>query len=138
VRGTTRNPEHCTAIEGEGAEAVVADPDRVSTLIGALAHVSVAIVLLGSATGTPSELAALHGTRLDMLLSKLVDTTVHGLVYEAEGSVPAELLASGVRAVQAFGADTRARTAILRADPADVVGWLAEARETVERVLAPG
>ena len=45
-------------------------------------------MLLGSARGTAEQLAALHGTRLDMLLERMLDTTVRGVVYEAAGSVP--------------------------------------------------
>ena len=63
------------------------DPDRIGTLIPALQHVSVACVLLGSATGEEDHVAALHGTRLEMLLAKLLDTTARGIVYEARGSV---------------------------------------------------
>jgi hypothetical protein len=82
VRGTTRRPERCAEIEAAGAEAVVADPDRVATLAPALAGVAVVCVLLGSASGSAEQLAALHGPRLEMLLSRILDTPVRGFVYE--------------------------------------------------------
>ena len=51
VRGTTRRPERAAEILAAGAEPVVGDPDRLGTLVGALDHVSVAMILLGSARG---------------------------------------------------------------------------------------
>ena len=45
--------------------------------------VAVVCWLMGSARGDADELAALHGTRLESLLGKLVDTHVRGFVYEA-------------------------------------------------------
>ena len=38
---------------------------------------------MGTASGIPESLAALHGPRLQTLLEKLVDTPVRGVVYEA-------------------------------------------------------
>jgi uncharacterized protein YbjT (DUF2867 family) len=137
VRGTTREATRRRAIESAGAEAVVADPDRVATLVPALDHVSVACVLLGSATGSPEQLHALHGSRLEMLLTRLVDTTVQGLVYETRGSVDPALLERGAGLVEAFAADTRARWAPLDADPADHSGWLGSAVQRVTEVLGP-
>ncbi len=99
VRGTTRDSEGGWEIEAAGAEAVIADPDRVGTLLRALAQVTVVVILLGSATGSPAQLEALHGTRLEMLLTKLVDTTVHGVVYESAGSIEPPLLEAGARRV---------------------------------------
>jgi uncharacterized protein YbjT (DUF2867 family) len=137
VRGTTRRPARRAAIEAAGAEAVVADPDRVATLVPALDHVSVACLLLGSATGSPEQLEALHGSRLEMLLTRLVDTTVKGVVYETRGSVDPALLEAGAESVQAFTARTRAGWAPLDADPADHSGWLDSAIQRVAEVLGP-
>lgn len=137
VRGTTRDPAQLAAIEAAGAQAVLGDPDRVATLIDPLEHVSVACLLLGSATGSAEQLAALHGSRLEMLLTKMVDTTVHGVVYEARGSVEPELLAGGARLVRAFGARAEARYAMLEADPGAHDAWLQAAIEAVEDVLGP-
>ncbi len=75
-------------------------PNRVGTLAPALAHVGVACILLGSATGTEEQLAALHGTRLDMLLERMLDTTVRGVVYQAAGSVDPALLDAGADRVR--------------------------------------
>lgn len=130
VRGTTRDRSRVPAIESSGAEAVVADPDRVITLIPAFEHVAVACVLLGSA-GDPS----LHGPRLQMLLTRLVDTTMRGVVYEARGSAGAPVLHGGADLVAAFCADARTPYALLDADPGDFAGWTTAATEAVERVL---
>ena len=136
VRGTTRQAERLAEIEAAGAEAVLADPDRLGTLVPALDHVSVAVVLLGSAAGSEDHLSDLHGPRLQALLTKMIDTTVHGVVYEARGSVDPGLLSAGAAAAQAFQERSRARVALLEADPSDPEGWLGEALAGVETALA--
>src|SRR5437588_2345937 len=92
VRGTTRDASRLAEIEATGAQAVLGDPDRVATIVDAFEHVTVACILLGSATGSDEELAALHSERLEMVLWRMVDTTIHGVVYESSGSVSEELL----------------------------------------------
>jgi uncharacterized protein YbjT (DUF2867 family) len=77
VRGTTRDPANAAGIEAAGAEPYVGDPDRIGTLMAALAGVTVVCWLLG---GVPA--SSLHGGRLRMLFEKLVDTPVRGVVYE--------------------------------------------------------
>jgi uncharacterized protein YbjT (DUF2867 family) len=136
VRGTTRDPERAGEIEAIGAEAVVGDPDVVATLARSLEHVSVACVLLGSAVGSPEQLAALHGTRLEMLLTRMIDTTVHGIVYEASGSVDRALLDAGAALVRERCEDARIPFALLDADPAGLSAWTSAAVRGVEGVLA--
>jgi uncharacterized protein YbjT (DUF2867 family) len=136
VRGTTRTQTKLAAIEAAGAEAVQGDPDVVGTLARSFEHVSVGCVLLGSATGTDAELAALHGTRLEMLLTRMVDTTLRGVVYEAAGSVDAAILARGAALVQERCEDARIPYALLRADPADHGAWLVAALAAVDSALA--
>jgi putative NADH-flavin reductase len=135
VRGTTRDPSQVPAIEAAGAEAVVADPDRVATLVGSLDHVTVVCVLLGSAIGSEQELAALHGTRLEMLLTKVVDTTARGVVYEAAGTVDDAVLREGAERVRAFGERSLALVAVLDADPADHDAWLRAALDAIGQIL---
>lgn len=135
VRGTTRDRARLPAIEAVGAEAELGDPDRVATLVGALDHVAVVCVLLGSATGSAQQLRELHGTRLEMLLTKLVDTTVRGLVYEAQGTVDAEVLASGTRRVERFATRSLARTALIEAEPTRPQEWLGAALAAVDQVI---
>lgn len=135
VRGTTRSPERLAEIETSGAEAVLADPDRVATLTPSFEHVTVVCVLLGSAVGPPEQLAALHGTRLEMLLTKLVDTTARGVVYEARGTVDPTVLAAGATRVREFAERSLAGYALLEGDPAAPFAWCNAAVEAVDTVL---
>lgn len=137
VRATTRDPAQLAAIEAAGAEALLGDPDRVATLVGALEHVTVVCILLGSAAGSEEQLAALHGSRLEMLLTKIVDTTVRGVVYEARGTAGADVLRGGAERVRAFGDRALAGWALLEADPADPEAWLEAAVDAVDRAIAP-
>ncbi len=136
VRGTTRRPEQVSEIEAVGAEAVVADPDRLATLVPALDHVSVAVVLLGSARGDPTALAALHGPRLEALLIKLLDTTIRGVVYESAGSVSADLLAQGTATVSRLCSSSRIPHTFIAADRS-APEWLAGALDAVSGALEP-
>jgi hypothetical protein len=136
VRGTTRSVEGVAAIEAAGAEAWVGDPDRLATLFPALDHVSVAFVLLGSATGQPQALAALHRDRLESLVFKMVDTTIRVVVYEACGSVDPELLQSGEAIVTRLCSQNRMLFAFMRTDPGDHERWLADALDAMQGALA--
>jgi uncharacterized protein YbjT (DUF2867 family) len=132
VRGTTRNPEREGLIAAAGVEPFVGDPDRVGTLVPALQHVGVVCLLLGTAVG---DVSSLHGPRLEMLLGKLLDTTVRGVVYEAVGTVPAELLAGGAEQVRAVCEQSRIPFALLDADPADHDAWLERAVAAIDSVM---
>ena len=134
VRGTTRDAGRVASIEAVGAEAVIADPDRVATLAPALEHVGVVCVLLGSVDRGAEDL---HGTRLDMLLTRILDSPVRGVVYEASGAVDPTLLARGAARVRAFCEDSHIPCAVLEVDPGDHRAWLRAALEAVERVLEP-
>jgi nucleoside-diphosphate-sugar epimerase len=139
VRGTTRDPDGGrAAIEACGAEAYVGDPDRIATLAPALDQVTVACVLLGSAHAPPSQLAALHGTRLEMLLTRIVDTTVRGVVYESAGSVDRDVLATGAALVRARCEDSRIPYALLGADPGQPAAWTVAAVAAVQLALDGG
>ena len=85
VRGTTRDRRRFDAIAAAGAEPVHADPDRVGTLVSALDAVAIVVWLLGRATGTPEQVAALRGERLRAFFETVVDTTVRGVVFEPAG-----------------------------------------------------
>ncbi len=132
VRGTTRDPGGLDALAAAGVEGVVADPDRLGTLLGQLQGVSVLCWLLGTATDNAE---ALHGPRLGSLLETLVDTPVRGLVYEAAGSVPAATLAAGAELVRGAGETFRMPTAVVEADPAEHERWTAAMSAGVEGVL---
>ncbi len=122
MRGTTRDPARAAALQAAGVEPFVADPDRVATLVPAFAQVGVACVLLGSAAGTAEAVSALHTTRLEMLLEKMVDTTLRGLVYECAGSAGGEVLGEGAARVERSCARWGLPYALLDADPGEPAG----------------
>jgi hypothetical protein len=131
VRGTTRGQAGVGEIEAAGVEAVVADPDRLGTIMVQLAGVTLICWLMGSATDADD----LHGPRLATLLERLVDTPVRGIVYEAAGSVEPALLATGAAAVRAAADRWQMPAEVVEADPADHAAWLAQMRAALERLL---
>jgi len=135
VRGTTRSRDRLAAIEAAGAEAVVADPDRLGTLMPLLEGVSAVCWLMGSASGETGSLAALHGPRLVSMLAKLVDTSVRGLVYEARGTVSAGFLTQGAGIVRGAGASYRMPVQVVDAEPGDMAVWLTTMRLAVKAIL---
>jgi nucleoside-diphosphate-sugar epimerase len=134
VRGTTRDHERLADIEATRAEAVVADPDRLGTLMAQLHGVTVVCWLMGSADG---RVADLHGPRLRTLLERLVDTPVRGVVYEAAGSVEPALLARGASAVGEASATWSIPAEVVEVDPGDPQAWLTAMTSAVERLLMP-
>jgi uncharacterized protein YbjT (DUF2867 family) len=115
VRGTTRDAARAAAIAEAGAEPYVGDPDRIGTLMGALAGVTVICWLLGSVPAPD-----LHDGRLRMLFEKLVDTPVRGVVYER-----------GSAAGEAIARDAAERWQI----PVEVLEPGGDARAAVDRLL---
>jgi hypothetical protein len=137
ARGTTRRLEALSSIESTGAEAAVADPDRLSTLLPLIEGVSVICWLMGTVAGEPELSAAIHGPRLESLLGRLVDSPVRGFVYEAAGSVPRRQLEQGASIVRRAAATYRMPVAVVQTDPTDRGAWLAAMRAAVDGVLAP-
>jgi hypothetical protein len=131
VRGTTRSSERAGAIATAGAEPYVGDPDRVGTLMGAIAGVTVVVWLLGSAVGEGA--ADLHAGRLRMLCEKLVDTPVRGVVYEGAGSLPEDVLAGGAEVVRRAAATWNIPVQVV-AEPCEA--WPAAGVAAVEALLA--
>jgi uncharacterized protein YbjT (DUF2867 family) len=126
VRGTTRDPANSAAIEEVGIEPAIADPDHVGSILELISDVTLIYWLLGSARGNADDVAALHGARLERLLEEIVDTPVRGFVYEATGSAPAELLASGAASVRAASERWRIPVAIAETDPEEPDSWRAQ------------
>jgi uncharacterized protein YbjT (DUF2867 family) len=135
VRGTTRDPARTEAIRAAGAEPYVGDPDRIGTLMEAVSGVTVVCWLMGSATGDPDSVFALHDGRLRMLWEKLVDTPVRGVVYEAAGSVDPAALVRGEAVARVAHETWRIPLEYLSADPADHDAWVAAGRTAVDRLL---
>ena len=136
VRGTTRSPDRLAAIEAVGAEAVLADPDRLGTLLPALAGVSALCWLMGTAEGPPEAVAALHGPRLRSMLEKVVDTPVRGAVYEAAGTLSDDLFDGGAAIAADLARTYRMPVEVVDRRPADLPGWLAAMRSAVDGVLS--
>ena len=135
VRAVTRSEAHRATIEAAGAECWIGDPDVVGTLRYALESVTILVWALGTATGPADAVAALHGTRLEMMLSKSIDTTVRGIVYEASGTLPAEMLEGGVGELRRACERNEIPYEVLTADPADADGWASAARASIDRLL---
>jgi hypothetical protein len=111
VRGTTRGEQKLVEIERAGAEAVLADPNRLATLLPHLRDVTV--------------LCWLVGPRPQSLIGALIDTPVRGLVYE--GSEAPEL--------RAASETYRIPFELIDEDPEDHEAWLACGRSAVARLL---
>ena len=114
----------------------MADPQRVATLAPAFEHVTLACVLLGSASGTAESLSELHGPRLQMLLARMLDTTVRGVLYEARGTVGEGVLRRGADVVRRACEASRIPYELLEADPSSPGGWVEAATSAAHSLLA--
>jgi uncharacterized protein YbjT (DUF2867 family) len=135
VRGTSRELAGLVEIEAAGLEPAQADPDRPGTILDLCGDVAVVVWLLGSASGGPEAISAIHGPRLERLLEKLVDSPVRGFAYEAAGSVDAGELGAGRRIVERAGETWRIRVGLLTGER-DEAGWAAGGAEMVAGLLA--
>jgi hypothetical protein len=124
VRGTTRSQANAAAIRETGAEPYVGDPDRIGTLMDALAGVTIVCWLMGTIP-----VPELHEGRLRMLWEKLVDTPVRGVVYE--GALP-----QGEQVARTASQTWQIPLEILDADPLDHTAWLGAAHGAVDRLLS--
>jgi hypothetical protein len=137
VRITTRSEDRRAAIEAVGAECWIGTPDRLATLRGALDSVTVLCWLLATATGPADELSALHGSRLEYLMTQAIDTTVRGVLYEARGAdADASMLAGGEAIVRALAERNAIPAAFLTADPREDSVWLGEAGAAIASLLS--
>jgi len=124
VRGTSRREEGLEAIAAAGIEPALADPAAPGSVLDLVGDVAVLAWLLGSAEGSPEELAVLHGGALERVLERIVETPVRGFLYEAEGGVDPTLLARGQEAVEGASERWRIPSAALSAEPS---AWADEA-----------
>jgi nucleoside-diphosphate-sugar epimerase len=125
VRGTTRDPARSGEILDAGFEAAVADPAQAGTILDHVGDVTLVFWLLGTASAAPGVLGAIHGSRLERVLEKLVDTPVRGFVYESGGRVQREYLERGGGIVREAAARWRIPVEIVAEDPADRESWTA-------------
>jgi hypothetical protein len=135
ARVLTRKEGNRQAIEQVGAQCWIGTPDRLGTLIGALDGVTIACWLLGCATGEEDQVRALHDLRLRSFVIKAIDTTIRGIVYEAAGSVPAQVLAGGAHIAGQVAERNQIPLRVLTADPADREEWRKQALGAVEGLL---
>jgi putative NADH-flavin reductase len=133
VRGTTRDPAKLAAIEAAGAEAVVADPYRLATVMPLLDGASAVLWLMGTANGSADSVEAVHGTRLESMLELIVDTHARGFVYET-GGLEREL---GLHATRCAAEVYEMPIEVLATDPGRHEEWLADARQAALRTLEP-
>ncbi len=139
VRFASRKEERRAEIEATGAEFLLGDPDRIVTLRYACEHVTILVWALGTATGEdPDRVAALHGSRLQMMLERTIDTTVRGVVYEGVGTLPDEVLAEGRAVVEKMCRKNEIPFEVLEADPSDAEAWADAADAAIARLLASG
>jgi hypothetical protein len=134
VRGTTRRLERTGEIEAAGIESRVADPGRLDAVLDLVDDIAVVYWLMGSAAGEPEALAAIHGSKLELLLRHLVDTPVRGFVYEGAGSADADARARGTAIVRDAAERWRIPVAIVEAPPRDMDEWLDAMVAAAERV----
>jgi hypothetical protein len=124
VRAVTRDESKRSLIEAAGCECWIGDPDRIGTLRYALDNATVLLWLLGTV-----DVPELHGSRLEMMLERTVDTTVRGVLYEGR---------TGEALVRAAHDRHGIPIAFLDADPADEDAWVAAARSGIDALLATG
>lgn len=120
VRVVTRSPAREAEISEAGGEPWIGDPDVIGTLRYALANVTVLVWALGT-VDSPD----LHGSRLEMMLERTVDTMVRGVIYEGAANEVVERMCTKNEVPFAF----------LASDPADGPGWAAEARRLIDALL---
>jgi uncharacterized protein YbjT (DUF2867 family) len=122
VRAVTRDESKRPLLESAGCECWIGDPDRIGTLRYALDNATVLLWLLATV-----DVPALHGSRLEMMLERTVDTTVRGVLYEGR---------AGADVVQAAHDRHGIPIAFLEADPGDEAAWAAAARAGIDALLA--
>jgi hypothetical protein len=124
VRAVTRDEGKRTRLEKASCECWIGDPDRIGTLRYALENATVLLWLLDTV-----DVPELHGSRLEMMLERTVDTTVRGVLYEGR---------RGEAVVQAAHDRHGIPIAFLEVDPDDTERWVAQARARIDELLATG
>ncbi|MDX6690739.1 MAG: hypothetical protein QOG15_2196 [Solirubrobacteraceae bacterium] len=138
VRVVTRDEARRADIEAAGGECWIGDPDVVGTLRYALESVTILVWALGTARGSDDAVAALHGSRLEMMLGRTIDSTVRGVIYEAAGNVDPAVLSAGAELLRVACELNEIPYAVLDAGPGDALAWEAAARQSIERLLGVG
>lgn len=137
VRAVTRTEARRAELEDAGCECWIGTPDRIGTLRYGLENVTILVWALGTAAGDDAEdVAALHGSRLKMMLEKTTDTTVRGVVYEASGTLDAATFAAGVHEIEWAAEKNEIPYRLIDADGRDIPAWTASAHAAIQELLA--
>ena len=119
--------EHRAAVEAAGCECWVGDPDRIGTLRYALENVTVLCWLLADVGAQE-----LHGSRLEMMLERTIDTTARGVVYESSG-LHGE---TGSAIVTRMASKNEIPFVLVDVDPGDTEVWLDATLAGIESIVA--
>jgi hypothetical protein len=123
VRFVTRNEAFVPEIEAAGGEAYIGDPDRIGSLRYGLDNVTVLLWLLGRAPA-----GDLHGSRLEMMMERTIDTTVRGMIYEGTPE--------GAAVVERRASYNEIPFAILQTPRDDAGAWVSAILDDIDGVLA--
>jgi hypothetical protein len=123
VRFVTRHEGFRAEIEAAGGEFYLGDPDRIGSLRYGLDNVTVLLWLMGRAPA-----GDLHGSRLEMMMERTIDTTVRGMVYEGTDV--------GAEVVERMAAYNEIPFSILHAERDDADAWVAAVLGEIDGVLA--
>jgi uncharacterized protein YbjT (DUF2867 family) len=136
VRGTTRRAAAVGEIEAAGIQPVEADPDRIGTIVDAIEGVTIIFWLLGSVSGEPERVAALHGDRLERLLEEIVDTHVRGVAYEMSGGVDQAAVLRALEVLRTAGERWHMPFEVVDVDPLERELWLEGMLAAAEGLLS--
>jgi hypothetical protein len=102
------------AIEEAGCEFWSGTPDRIGSLRYALENVTALLWLLGDV-----DREELHGSRLEMMLERTIDTTARGVIYESFGRYGTK----GAEIVARMATKNEIPYVLIENDPVDGDGW---------------
>lgn len=102
------------AVEAAGGEFWLGTPDRIGSLRYALENVTALFWMLGDV-----DRPELHGSRLEMMLERTIDTTARGVIYESFGRYGAE----GSEIVARMATKNEIPYVLVGEDPADDGAW---------------
>lgn len=103
-----------TAVEDAGGEFWLGTPDRIGSLRYALENVTALFWMLGDV-----DRPELHGSRLEMMLERTIDTTTRGVIYESFGTHGA----AGSEIVLRMATKNEIPYVLVGEDPGDDEAW---------------
>ena len=70
-----------------------------------------------------------------MMLSKVIDTTVRGVVYEAAGTIAPQAFATGIAELERMGRLNEIPHEVVNADPTDQGTWVVAVRRAIGQAI---